>query len=349
METQTMKAAQFYEVNSPLRIEEIPIPDIGPEEVLVQVQAVGLCGSDVHIVYEGVTPTAFKPITLGHEPAGIVARVGSAVEEWQPGTRVSVLPLLFCGVCPTCLRGQAEICEKRRMIGIQAEGALARYVRVPAKNLVRLPDNVPFAIGAIITDAVATPFHALIDRATLKSGESIAIFGVGGLGLHAVQIAKLAGARWIIAVDVRDEQLERARSAGADLTLNSKNSSPVTAIREATGGRGVDVAAEFIGRQETIAQAVEAIAAGGRVVVAGLGPDPITVLPPTIFVRKELTLLGSYAFTRQTIEQLLELVATGKLDLSNSITDTFPLEQVNEGLKVLHEKIGNPIRVVITP
>jgi len=153
---------------------------------------------------------------------------------------------------------------------------------------------------------------------------------------------------------VRDQQLERARSAGADLTLNSKNGSPVTAIREATGRRGVDIAAEFVGLQETIAQAnachpERSEGSGGRVVVAGLGPDPITVLPPTLFVRKELALLGSYGFTRRTIEQLVELVATGKLDLSSSITDTFPLEQVNEGLKVLHEKIGNPIRVVITP
>src|SRR5437868_284493 len=242
----TMKATRFYAVNTPLRIENIPVPEIDADEVLVQVKAVGLCGSDVHIVYEGVTPTAFKPITLGHEPAGVVARVGSKVQGWTPGDRVSVLPLLFCGTCPRCLRGQSQVCEQRRVIGIQAEGALAEYLKVPAKNLVRLPDNVPFSVGAIITDAVATPFHALIDRAALKSGESIAIFGLGGLGLHAVQIAKLAGARSVIGVDVRPEQLERARQAGADVIIDARNGSPVTTVMEATGGRGVDVAAEFV-------------------------------------------------------------------------------------------------------
>lgn len=348
MATDTMKATRFYDVNTPLRIEDIPVPEIDADEVLVQVKAVGLCGSDVHIVYEGVTPTAFKPITLGHEPAGIVARVGSKVQGWAPGDRVSVLPLLFCGACPRCLRGQSQICDQRRVIGIQAEGALAEYLKVPAKNLIRLPDNVPFSVGAIITDAVATPFHALIDRAALKSGESIAIFGLGGLGLHAIQIARLAGARSVIGVDVRPEQLERARQVGADVLIDARNGSPVTAVMEATGGRGVDVAAEFVGLKATIAQAIESISSGGRVVVSGLGAEPITVLPPTIFVRKELSLIGSYGFTKQTIEQLIELVANGKLSLETSITHTFPLEQVNQGLDVLHEKTGNPIRVVIT-
>jgi alcohol dehydrogenase, propanol-preferring len=147
---------------------------------------------------------------------------------------------------------------------------------------------------------------------------------------------------------VREEQLERARQVGADITINAKNISPVTAIRDATGGQGVDVAAEFVGLKDTIAQAVESIVSGGRVVVSGLGPEPITVLPPTVFVRKELSLIGSYAFTRQTIEQLVDLVANGKLALEASITHTFPLDQVNQGLNVLHEKIDNPIRVVIT-
>ena len=132
------------------------------------------------------------------------------------------------------------------------------------------------------------------------------------------------------------------------MTINSRDGSAPAAVREATDGSGVDVAAEFVGLKETIAQAVESIVSGGRVVVSGLGPEPITVLPPTIFVRKELALIGSYAFTKKTIEQLVSLVANGKLALETSITHTFPLDQGNEGLKVLHEKIENPIRVVIT-
>src|SRR5919202_2178512 len=186
-----MKAARFHEVNEPLRIEDVPVPEIQEDEVLVQVEVVGLCGSDIHIVEKGASPTPFKPITLGHEPSGVVARMGSRVEGWEEGDRVTVDPVLFCGSCRNCITGHTEICLNRKLIGIQEEGALAEYVAIPAKNLVRLPESVPSTVGAIITDAVATPFHALVDRAALKVGETVAIYGVGGVGLHAVQIAKL--------------------------------------------------------------------------------------------------------------------------------------------------------------
>ncbi|HLZ58405.1 MAG TPA: zinc-binding dehydrogenase [Ktedonosporobacter sp.] len=348
MPTALMKAARFYELNAPLQIERISIPEIGDDEVLVQIKAVGLCGSDIHIIREGLTVPAFKPMTPGHEPAGVVARVGSKVEGWAPGTRVSVLPGIYCGACPQCLQGHGQLCEQRRIIGIQTDGALAEYLKAPAKNLVHLPDNVSFAVGAIMTDAVATPWHALIDRAALKSAETVAIFGVGGLGLHAIHIARIAGARQIIAVDVRDEQLTRAQQAGATTTINPRHGSPVEAIMDATAGRGVDVAAEFIGLHTTIAQAVDAVAWGGRVVVSGLGPEPITLGLPAELVRKEVSLMGSYAFTKQTIERLMDLVAAGKLALDGSITHTFPLDEVNHALDVLQKKIGNPTRIVIT-
>jgi alcohol dehydrogenase, propanol-preferring len=344
----SMRAARFHEVNEPLRIEDVPVPEIQEDEVLVQVEAVGLCGSDIHIVFEGVTPTPFKPITLGHEPSGMVALTGSRVEGWEEGDRVTINPLLFCGSCRNCITGHTEICLSRKLIGIQAEGALAEYVAVPAKNLVRLPEDVPSTVGAIITDSVATPFHALMDRAALKAGESIAIYGVGGLGLHAVQIAKLLGAAHIFVVEIREEQLERAKRLGADVTINPQDTSPVEAILEATEGLGVDVAAEFIGLEQTISQSVESVMPGGRVVVVGLGPDPVTIVPPTVFVRDQISLLGSYAFTKRNIEQLVDLAATGRLNLEDSVTHTFPLEEVNKGLEYLHEKIEDPIRVAIT-
>jgi propanol-preferring alcohol dehydrogenase len=344
----TMKAARFYEAEKPPKVEEVPVPEIREDEALVRIRAAGLCGSDVHIVFEGITPTAFKPITLGHEPSGVVAATGSRVEGWEPGDRVSVTPFYFCGSCRNCLAGHAEVCYERKVVGIQAEGALDEYMAIPARNLIRLPDNVPFTVGAIITDAVATPFHALADRAALKAGESIAIYGAGGLGLHAVQIARLCGAKQVFVVDVREEQLQRAREAGADVTLSPNDGSPVEAILEATGGMGVDVAAEFVGLKTTIAQAVESVVPGGRVVVCGLGAEPITILPPTVFVRKQIAFLGSYGFTKRNIAELLELASAGRLQLERSITHTFPLEEVNVALKYLHEKIEDPIRVAVT-
>ena len=260
MTPESMKAARFYEVNEPLRIEEVPVPEVREDEALVQIKAAGLCGSDVHIVFEGVTPTAFKPITLGHEPAGVVTATGSRVEGWEEGDRVCVVPGFWCGSCRNCVTGYPNVCLQRRIWGIQAEGALAEYLVVPARNLVRLPDSVPFTVGAIITDAVATPFYALSERVALKAGETIAVFGAGGLGLHGVQIARLLGARMIMVVDTREDQLERARTMGADLTINPTETPPVEAILEATGGLGADVAAEFVGLQQTISQCVEAVA-----------------------------------------------------------------------------------------
>src|SRR5919199_6014808 len=221
----SMTAARFHEVNEPLQLEEISVPEIQEDEVLVQVKAAGLCGSDIHIVFEGVTPTGFKPITLGHEPCGVVAATGARVEDWEEGDRVSVTPVLFCSSCRNCITGYTNVCLKRRMLGIHTNGALAEYMVAPAKNLIRLPENVPFTVGAIITDAVATPFHALVDRAVLKVGESVAIYGVGGLGLHAVQIARLLGAAKIFVVDPREEQLERAKRLGGDVTINPEENS----------------------------------------------------------------------------------------------------------------------------
>lgn len=344
----SMRAARFHEVNEPLQLEEIPVPEIEEDEVLVEMKAVGLCGSDIHIVFEGVTPTPYKPITLGHEPCGVVAATGARVEGWQEGDRVAVTPLLFCSSCRNCITGHTNVCLERKLLGIQAEGGLAEYMAAPARNLVRLPEEVPFEVGAIITDAVATPFQALSERAALRAGETVAVFGVGGLGLHAVQIAKLLGAQKILVVEPREEQRQRAEKMGADLTINPEETPPVEAILEETGGLGVDVAGEFIGLQETISQCVESVARGGRAVVAGLGPDPINIVPPTVLVRDGISLLGSYGFTKRNIEQLVDLTAAGKLNLEASITHTFPLDEVNTALEYLHEKIENPIRVAVT-
>ena len=229
---ETMRAARFYEVNKPLVIETVSVPEIKEDDALIQVKAAGLCGSDIHLVFEGA-PTAFKPIILGHEAAGILAKIGRNVQDWKIGTHVSVYPIIYCGKCVNCASGNMEICLSRSVVGVSRDGELAEYLAVPAKNLVRLPENMPLTVGAIICDAVPTPFHALIDRLNLKPGESIAIYGTGGLGLHAVQIAKMAGAGRIFAIDPLAEQLNRAKKMGADMIINPKLETPSEAIRNA--------------------------------------------------------------------------------------------------------------------
>ena len=345
--TEKMKAARFYEVGEPLRIDRIPVPKLGPGDVLVEIKACGICGSDVHIVYEGVTPTAYTPMTLGHEPSGIIFGIGSEVKDWKIGDRVTINPFLTCGKCISCLSGNSQICLSRRVIGIHTEGGLAEFLKVPAKNLVYLPENIPFDQGGIIVDAVATPFHAVTNRGGLKAGGKVAVFGCGGLGVHGVQIAKVSGASLVIAVDAIDSVLERAKKVGADEVINPRKENPVEKIKEMTGGMGVDLAVEFVGLKETIEQAVRSVRVGGRIVVVGLGPETIFLPPPTTFVRTELSFLGSYGSTTLEIQNVVDLVTSGKLDLSDSITERFPLEEVNKGLDHLHKKIGNPIRIVI--
>ena len=345
----TMRTARFLGPGQPLAIQDVGVPRPGRGEVVVRVRATGLCGSDVHIAVEGVTPTGFLPITLGHESAGEVAEVGYGVTGWAPGDRVTVFPVLSCGWCGHCIVGRTQVCASRRLVGIHLDGGLAEYLLTPASALIALPESVSFEVGAIIVDAVATPFHALRDRAQLRAGETVAVFGVGGLGLHAIELAKFMGAGLLIAVDVRPSQLERAKQFGADLTIDATSTDPVAAVLEATAGRGVDVAAEFVGQQTTITQAVQAVATAGRAVIVGLGPEPLTGPPPTVFVRKEASILASYASTRHTAELLVSLVATGRLDFTRSVTHRSPLEQANEALQVLLTKDGDPLRVVVQP
>lgn len=342
-----MKAARFHKVNEKLTIERIPIPQIKPDEILLDVKATGICGSDLHIVYEGVTPTGFLPITLGHEPSGVVAEVGENVTDWKVGDRVVVNSVVICGKCYNCLRGRGSICINKKVLGIHFNGGLAEYMAVPSRNLVKLPDNVPFDQGAIVTDAVATPYHAITARGKLQLGETVAIVGCGGLGIHAVQLCRTAGASRIIAVDIDDEILDRTKSVGATDIVNPKSGNTADKIKEVTGGLGVDLALEFVGRQDTIALGVESLKVGGRLVICGLGPDDISVMPPTIFVRSEYEVIGSYAFDHRDIAILLRFMSSGKLDISGSITERFSLGEANTALENLRDRVGHPIRLVI--
>lgn len=319
-------------------------------EALVEVGACGICGTDLHIT-AGVLPTAFTPITLGHEIVGKIAEVSSEElqnAEVKVGDRVLIYPQELCGNCPYCRAGEENLCLKPRIFGMQRDGGMAEYVAVSAANFIRLPENVPFEIGAVLADAVATPYHAITRRGKFKHGESVAIFGCGGLGFHAIKLCRLLDASAIIAVDVEEESLQRAKGAGATGVVNAMKEDPVKTIRSLVKG-GVDIAFEFIGLSTTITQAVLSIRRGGRAVVCGIGMDPITLPPPFAFVGSEMSLLGSFGSTREDIKNVLALLEEGKLCLDDSITRTFPLHEANEALEALRKREGNPVRFVICP
>jgi alcohol dehydrogenase, propanol-preferring len=343
-----MKAARLHEVGKPIKIDDVPKPKIGKRDVLIQIKACGICGSDIHIAIEGSSKVGYLPIILGHEPSGVIAEMGEDVEGWKVGDRVTPSPGIACGKCYNCMKGKgATICVNKKVIGLHIDGALAEYLVMPAENLLRLPDQIDFVKGAVLIDAVATPFHAVNTRANLKLGETIAIIGCGGLGKHAVQIAKLAGAAKIIAVDLVDEILARAVRMGADQAVNAAKQDPVKAIKDLTNGEGVDCSIECVGLAKTIDQAVRCLKLGGRAVAFGLGMEPITLPPPGIYVRSEFSLLGSRGAEIDEKQKVIDLIASGKLDLKETISDVISLKEVNEGLRRLHKQEGYPVRIVV--
>jgi 2-desacetyl-2-hydroxyethyl bacteriochlorophyllide A dehydrogenase len=348
MDEKKMMAARLHKAKTPLLIEEIDIPSPGPGEVLVKMKACGICGTDVHIALDGTVPTAYTPITLGHEPSGVISDLGDGVRGWNKGDRVAIYPQVTCGVCPQCREGRDGICINAGVLGMHREGAFSDYLVIPVRNLIRIPDNISYAEAAIMTDAGATPFHAVTKRGQVRPGETVAIFGCGGLGMNAIQFCKLAGAARVIAIDPSDYALERALRVGADIAVNAGVEKPYKEVMSANGGNGVDVAFEFVGVNAAIDQAVRSLRRGGRAVTVGIGPERINIIAPFFFVYNDLTLIGSFGSDIGDLERLMGLAASGKLNLSESVSSVIPLKDVNQGISDLEKKVGHPIRIVVS-
>lgn len=343
-----MRAARLHRPRSAdgpedLRIDEVATPDPGPGEVLVRVMACGVCASDLHVV-QGITPSSHLPITLGHEAAGTVEVVGEGVDDWMPGDRVLVPAGRTCGQCPMCLGGRDNLCPFQQVLGVTADGAQAEFTLAPARMLVPVPGTMPFEQAAILADAVATPYHAL-KRGGINEDLTCAIVGLGGLGMHAIQLARLTGAH-VIGVDVDPVSLERARDWGAHDVVDASDGGGAARVRELTEG-GVDRAFEFVGLQATAHDAVKCLRPGGRATLVGLSRERLSTLPLGLFVAQELEVVGSFGSTLQDVNELLDLVESGRLDLSRSVSHTLALDEFPEGLRMLETRDGNPVRIVI--
>lgn len=341
-----MKAVRLHRIGEKLRINRVQVPRVGAEEVLIDIKASGICHSDINY-RDGVSPVGKLPIILGHEIAGVITEIGHQVKGVKEGDRVCVHYVISCGSCLFCSTGRENLCEKYQMIGKDVDGGFAEYIKVPARNVLELTKTIPFEQGAIMGCAVSTAFHAL-RRARVSVGDTVVIYGVGGLGVHAVQLAsKIFGAGRVIAVDVSNEKLKLAEKLGADEVVNAAGENPVARIKEITGGRLADVAFEFIGLRKTIEKAINCVGKGGRMVIVGVGPEDIRVSPYGTIIAKEMELIGVNDHLKSEMAQLIKLVGSDKIDLSNSVTHRVPLEDVNRGMEILERKIGNPVRVVV--
>jgi len=345
-----MRAVRFYGIGKPLEIEDRPIPEPRAGEVLVQIAACGICASDVHM-FDGTLPTrGTPPFIPGHEASGVIAGTGTGVDAWREGDRVAIYPGKRCGVCARCRNGEPiERCMTPSNMGIEYDGGWAEYVAVPHQALVRVPESVPLEIAAILCDAVATPFNAVLDTGALRPGERVAVFGVGGLGTHGVMLARLGGASFVAAVDTSPAARERAKRLGADITIDPAVQKASDAIREATGGEGVDLAIDFVGANSVLKQAVASLAIDGRAMIVGVSGDRIQLGPSALFAVLRNKLLSVMGYQRAHLETLVSLVASGRLDVSGSISTRLPFEQAAEGVAILAEKRGDPVRVVLTP
>lgn len=318
-----MKAVRLVAPGRPLQLHDIPVPVPGPDEVLVRVHAAGICHSDVHY-RAGMSPAGPLPLTLGHEVAGVVERVGEKVRPLRPGDRVCVHYLATCGTCAWCAGGHEQFCADGRMLGKHRPGGFAEFTVMPARSLFVLPPEISFAHGAVLMCSSATALHAL-RKARLQPDETVAVFGLGGLGASAVQLARALGAATVYAVDLHAEKLNLAEKFGA-VSVNARATDPVAEILRLTGGRGVNVALELIGLPLTMQQSVRVLGKLGRAAVAGLTPQPFSVNPYLELINQEAEIIGVSDHLAREIPELLRLTATGRLDLGPVVSRVVPLE-----------------------
>ncbi len=342
-----MRAVQIVEIGAPLEAREIPMPDISEQDVLVRVKAAGICHSDAHY-RAGNSPVAPLPITPGHEVAGVVENIGAQVTTLKPGERVCLHYLTTCGDCHYCAVGSEQFCVEASMIGKYRDGGYAEYIAVPARSAVHLPQEIPFEQGAIMMCSSATSFHAL-RKGRLQAGETVAVFGVGGLGMSAIQLADAMGALDVYAVDIDTERLSMAEDFGA-IAIDASQENPVEEVRRLSDGRGVDVALELIGLPSTMHQAVASLNVFGRAVLVGIASEPLSIDTYAELLGREAEVIGASDHLLQELPLLIEYARRGILELSDVVTRTVPLKAdvINEALDEL-EEFGGGVRTVITP
>jgi propanol-preferring alcohol dehydrogenase len=337
----------MVEAGKPLEFQNIPIPLIGEKDILVRVRAAGICHSDAHY-RAGRSSMGMLPITLGHEVAGEIEWAGSQVTTLLAGDRVALHYNITCGDCYYCSTGNEQFCSTVKMLGHHLDGGYAEYIAVPARNAVPLPEEISFEAGATLMCASATALHAL-RKGRIKAGETVAVFGIGGLGLSAIQLAKAMGAVEVYAVDIQPDKLELASEYGA-IPVDAARCDSVEEIRRLTRGRGVDVALEMIGLQQTMQQTVESLGVMGRAVIVGISRSPLEVDPYLTLIGHEAEIIGSNDHLLQELPLLVDMARRKILDTSHVVSQIIPLEavKINQRLDDLEQFTGD-VRAVIVP
>jgi len=332
-----------------LEIIEMPKPEVGPLDILISVQACGICGSDVH-GYDGSTGRRVPPIIMGHEAAGVITQIGSQVTRFSVNDRVTFDSTISCGSCFHCARGEINLCDNRKVLGVSCDeyrqhGAFAEFVVVPENIVYALPDSLPFEHAAMI-EAVSIAVHAA-NRTPISLGDSCVVVGTGMIGLLVIQAMKKAGCSKIIAVDLDPDKLELALKLGATNSINARGEDVVSKVKELTSGRGADVAVEVVGATKTIQTAIESVRKGGSITLVGnLAPE--IDLPLQSVVTRELTLNGSCA-SRGEYPQCIELMDRGDIQVEPLISFKASLEEGPALFERLYNAEPGLMKVILQP
>ena len=341
----SMRAAVFHGAGQALRVEDVPTPEPRPGEARVAVTACGFCHTDLHYIDHGVATAKPPPLILGHEVSGRVDTLGPGAEGVAAGDRVLVPAVLPCGRCEYCRTGRENICPSMRMLGNHQDGGFAEFVVVPAKDLVPLPQDIDPVLGCVISDALTTPYHAVVHRAQVRAGERVVVVGCGGVGINAVQFAVGAGAR-VMAIDVSDAKLEVARRLGASETVNPGPAEDLAKEVRRLWQDGADVAVEAVGSPKTISLAFSTLRRGGRLCLVGYSDLP-AVLPARKVMFLEYSVIGSLGCRPGDYPRVVELVRQGRVKLEPVVTGRVALEEISTAVDRLRQGIG--FRTVVQP
>jgi L-iditol 2-dehydrogenase len=334
-----MKAlVKFGQRPHQLELRDVPEPRIGPNDVLLQVCAAGICGWDIEMWEHTMANPVTVPVIQGHEFAGVIQAVGEAVTDWSIGERVvSETAAYICGNCPQCRTGHYNLCRERKGFGYAVDGAFTDLVCVPKRCLHRIPENVPFD-HACITEPACVAYHALVVLSDLRPARPVLVIGPGPVGLFALQIAKAAGAAPAIVVGTEKDslRLDVARGLGADVTVNASSDDPAAAIENLTAGQGVPLVVDAAGNEKALSLALRAVARGGQITKIGWGPRPVNLsLDPLL--SKSVRLQGTFSHTWPTWEAVLRMIAHGSLQIEPMITHRVKLDQWLETFQTVKE------------
>ena len=348
--SKTMPAVVHYEHrDKAVELREVPVPEIGADDVLMQVRSVSVCGSDVHMWRNILGHKPRVPVILGHEFSGVVAGAGRNVRGFREGDRVaSETAAEICGRCMLCRTGQYNLCPERRGYGHSADGAMTRFVRVPARCLHHLPDALPFRRSALLEPSCVA-YHTAAVNTRIRPGDFVVVLGPGPIGLLALQVARLQGAGRVFITGTPDDapRLEIAvRRLGADRAIDTSAEDPVEAVRAAGDGLGADVVIDAVGISATLKSSIEMVRPAGQITKVGWGPAPVGFsLDP--LVAKGATLQGSFSHNYRTWERVIELVTDGKIDVEPLISRVAPLEGWLEAFEKMEERVE--VKAVLTP